>query len=354
VYVQVKYVKRRKNRDGSRRWYWVRPGFQTKRLSDDADTRAEEAMRLNREADQGHHRAAHPASGADHDERLFGYWIKHYRRSVQWERLAHATRLNYERELAPVERTLADRPLTEINRRLIKHYLDTLPISRRSTALSVFKNVLSRAYDYEAINHLPTLDLRTERPRARTDIIWQQADIDAFLSAAPLESPHAHPQLRLGFLLALHTGQRLSDVLSMTWADYDGEFLRVVQQKTGRKTDIYIASDMRAELANAKARANGTHIVTRMDGQPYNRHAFWRLFERTRHRAELKHLRFHDLRRTAATWLAEAGNDTANICAVTGHSAQSVKTLIDVYVSRTRSMSRAGVERLERHRKKKG
>lgn len=368
--LRAKYVKPRSNKNGTTRWYWDRPGFKQVRLPDEEQARLAEALRLNAEAetDNSPHKRSEglPKQLQDH---LFTYWIASYRGargggklvqsthpgSPQWHELADATKQNYNRELDPIDEKFGDLPVVSITRRVIMTYLETLAKSRRSTALSTFKNVLTRAYFFGAVARIETLELRTQRPKARTDVIWQEEDIDAFLETAPRVSTRAYPQLVTGFLLALHTGQRMKDVLSMKWSDFDGEYLYVVQQKTGRKVSVYAHTEIQNVLEAAKDRNKRTaaasiFIVPMMHGGQYNRHAYWRLFERTRNEAGLKHLRFHDLRRTAATRLALAGNDIPNICSVTGHSAQSIKTLVDVYLGERKRLSKDAMLKQEAKR----
>ena len=68
---------------------------------------------------------------------------------------------------------------------------------------------------------------------------WTQADVDAFLKLAD-----DHAALALHLLLC--TGQRRSDVAKMTWHDYDGSLITVVQQKTGAKLQIPCRRALRA------------------------------------------------------------------------------------------------------------
>ena len=55
---------------------------------------------------------------------------------------------------------------------------------------------------------------------------------------------------RLAYTIALYTGQRRGDIASMTWENVrsfiEGEYLRVVQEKTGAQVDLPIAGLLRA------------------------------------------------------------------------------------------------------------
>ena len=51
MWVQMRYVVAKPNKDGSKRWYWQRLGFPTRRLPDDETERVKAAGQLNARAD---------------------------------------------------------------------------------------------------------------------------------------------------------------------------------------------------------------------------------------------------------------------------------------------------------------
>src|SRR6266480_3342499 len=151
-------------------------------------------------------------------------------------------------------------------------------------------------------------------------------------------------------MLLLYTGQRIGDVLAMTWADYDGEYIKVVQQKTKAKADVYCHHVLKAELETWRGSQKifGATILTRYDGKPLS-------YNRVRNRTteiltaiDRRHLQLRDLRRTAATKLAEAGCTTPQIASITGHSIDRCQRILDTYVVKTRATAKAAIEKLER------
>lgn len=75
----------------------------------------------------------------------------------------------------------------------------------------------------------------------RRDAVWTGAEVDRVLSKAP-------PRVALPVLIVAWTGQRQGDILSLTWRQYDGEFLRLKQGKTRRHLKIKVAAPLRAVL----------------------------------------------------------------------------------------------------------
>jgi hypothetical protein len=56
--------------------------------------------------------------------------------------------------------------------------------------------------------------------------------------------------------------------------------------------------------------------------------------------------RDQDLRDIAVTWLARAGCTMAEICAITGHSARSVQTIIEHYLGAGRELADQAIDKL--------
>ena len=66
----------------------------------------------------------------------------------------------------------------------------------------------------------------------RSDKLWLTEHIEAFCAVAS-------PQMRLALELALHTGQRQSDLLRLGWSSYDGQRISFRQGKRHRKIDMW-------------------------------------------------------------------------------------------------------------------
>jgi integrase len=125
--------------------------------------------------------------------------------------------------------------------------------------------------------------------------------------------------MTLALKLGLYTGQREGDCLAMSWHDYDGEQIYVVQSKTGTKLWIPIHSTLR-EALDAEERVSPI-ILTTTTGKPYTGSNFRHHFGKAMKAAGLMGLTFHGLRYTAAARLAEVGCSNKEIASVTGHKS---------------------------------
>lgn len=113
--------------------------------------------------------------------------------------------------------------------------------------------------------------------------------------------------------LLLWTGQRKSNVLSMRWHELDmiSHVWHIPSSKTksGRNYTVALTPRALQVLNRRNSSKNGSDYV--FPGQKKDGHfrAIQWVWARVRENAGLQHLRLHDLRHTAATWLAQSGAD---------------------------------------------
>lgn len=98
-----------------------------------------------------------------------------------------------------------------------------------------------------AVNPLPA-----DAVRKRMTSVWADQDEAAFYAKAP-------QRLHLALRLALWTGQRQGDLLALTWAQYDGDFIRLTQGKSVRRGDTGNATRVVIGAAKSLRRAEKRH-----------------------------------------------------------------------------------------------
>jgi integrase len=133
--------------------------------------------------------------------------------------------------------------------------------------------------------------------------------------------------LSLIVLFALTTGLRRGELLGLRWQDIDLERRIAVlhNTKNGDRRSVPIVPEV-AELLreHGKVRRLDNDLIFASEG----RDAVWfdKFWYRALKEAKIKDFRFHDLRHTAASYLAMSGATTAEIAAVLGHrTLQMVK-----------------------------
>ena len=126
--------------------------------------------------------------------------------------------------------------------------------------------------------------------------------------------------LRPVVVTALNTGMRKSEILALRWKDVDFKrrYIRVERSKNNRSRKIPMNSYVRDELQKLR-RNDSDYVFTQIKSSERLR-CVASAFKTACKNAELKGLRFHDLRHTFATNLVMAGIDLVTVKEILGHS----------------------------------
>jgi integrase len=270
--------------------------------------------------------------------------------------LASATQHHYRGAVAKLLDFLkerADAPLTEINKSDVlayrKNLVGSLTARTANNHVALLRMLFKSARRDGVLALDPAEFVGSIRERSATNRRpFTLAELQAVLSVADDE-------WRSLILFGLYTGQRLSDLALLTWANIDLERneVRLVTRKTGRTMVIPIAVPLRAHIdslltddtADAPLHPRAFRFLTQIGKATTLSNQFADLLAqaglRTKHihqsrgigrsgRREVNPLSFHSLRRTATTWLHEAGVADAVAQSLIGHSS---KTVHDTYIS---------------------
>lgn len=271
--------------------------------------------------------------------------IDGYQKSPQYQRLAPRTKLDYDAALLRISERFGNHPLAviedpKIRVRFLQWRDERAQTSRRQAdaMLGVLRIILEWGRDRGLLTHNHATRPKKVYKSDRADKLWLPADIAALRDVAA-------PEIRLAFELALGTGQRKGDVLSMPWSAYDGERIRLRQSKRKRLIDMPVTRSLK-ELLDAQRRTAKT-ILTRADGQSWGMSNFNTHWRATVLKAGRDGLHFHDLRGTACTVLAQAGATPSEIAAMLGWTVSTVAGMLDLYQAMTASLSDSAVAKLE-------
>ncbi len=291
-----------------------------------------------------------------HHTGTFQTIITAYQQNHAFTKLADATRAGYIRHIKTIEQEFGDLPIAALSdpriRAVFLDWRDKKGATNPRTAdyaFAVLALIIAWAYDRREIsaNHC-------ERPRrlysnTRVDIIWTDADIAALLAAAP-------PHVALPFRLALDTGQREGDILSLTWAAYDGQALHIKQSKTKRRITIPLLAETRAMLDAAKSRRKTMMICETSRGTKWAKSkegafdGYKSSFDAAKEAAGIENLTFHDTRGTAVVRLGRAGCTIPEIASFTGHSPKDAENILARhYMASDRHIAESAVAKLEKH-----
>lgn len=134
------------------------------------------------------------------------------------------------------------------------------------------KQMMSRLYSWAQEEQLvpkgcnPAAEFKRLKVRQKSIPVWSEEEITLFLA-------HCPPHLKSVVLLALCTGQRAEDVVSMDWTAYQGGIIRVVQSQTGEPLMIPCHKQLREHLEAVRTRFKG-RIARAASGRPYTANGF--------------------------------------------------------------------------------
>jgi integrase len=245
--------------------------------------------------------------------------------SPEYTGLKPRTRADYDDNLEHVLKAFADLPIAALTETGVRKVFKDWHSSMRETPrradmrLLALSRVLSFAVDNEIIGENKAAGIgKLYKSGTRTDIIWTAQDIEAFMAANP-------PHMRLALMLGLWTGQRIGDLLRLTWANYDGQTITLRQGKSGRRVRLRVAPLLKAMLDATPRTA--VQIMTTEDGLPW-RSGFAASWNKAKRRAGITGKRFHDLRGTFVTVAYSAGFTLQEISGATGHSEKDAERIL--------------------------
>lgn len=213
--------------------------------------------------------------------------------------LAPRTQIDYRRHLQKLRHVFGSAVAQELRPRDFGPFLD---VKRGKCQRVKQLAVLSAAFT-QAVSFwywLPANVLRdVKRPKSKPrDRLVTAPEFAVVRALAPY-------RVRLAMDLAVMTGQRQGDLLSLKWADIRSMEIHVYQSKTGKRLAIGITTDLESVLDKCWQLPNRSeYVLTRRYGGRYTGEGFRAMWQRNMR----KHVRgggerytFHDLRALAAT-----------------------------------------------------
>lgn len=205
--------------------------------------------------------------------------------------------------------------------------------------LRVLSKIFSMAVDAEILESNPcrrVKKLKVDNQRTR---VLSYEEEQRLLSAL-----RENPAVRQIVTVALHTGLRRGEIFNLAWndVDFDRRFILVQQSKSGKKRMIPMNSTVLEMLKNIVRRGDLVFPSPRTGERLIE---IKRSFNRALKMAGIENLRFHDLRHTAATRMADSGADAFTLMKILGHTDIRMTSR---YTHATDSAIRKAVENLDK------
>ena len=212
--------------------------------------------------------------------------------------------------------------LDRIGRPTVERWFDA--VSRKTPGaanmtLAVLRKVMTAA---KAAGHVRTDPVAGVRPNPRRKMT-------RFLSAEEIgrlhrtldrlveRRPSCLPQADIIRLLLL-TGCRKSEIVTLRWAEVDGDVLRLAEAKTGPRT-VWLSEAAQAIVARQPRNGSAWVFPLPIDPKRPQSHnlGFWR---RARREAGIEDVRLHDLRHTVASQAVARGVPLPTVARMLGHT----------------------------------
>lgn len=168
----------------------------------------------------------------------------------------------------------------------------------------------------------PSRLLMTE-PRGRTRFL-DDAELAQLLDAA-----RGHSLTMLAaVVVSLACGVRQSELLRLTWADIDldRQRMRLMLTKNNEARTVFLPSAAVDALRSLRRGpvVGAKHVFLAAAGKPLDKDALANRWNHVRAAAGLSDFRWHDLRHSCASFLAQQGANLLEIGAVLGHKSASI------------------------------
>jgi integrase len=218
-----------------------------------------------------------------------------------------------ESALRVLERYFKGKAIREVTPELIERY----KAKRKSEVapgtinreLVFLKTLFNKAVEWGRLESSPVANVKKFREPSFKERILNASEMVRLLD---ISNSHLKPIL----IVALNTGMRRGEILSLKWENVNlsKRHIHIEDSKSGKSRDI----PMNNAVVEALSQYNKYVFHNPVTGGPLK--SIKSSFRTACRRAEIKGLRFHDLRHTSATRMVEAGVDLVTVSRMLGHS----------------------------------
>ena len=197
--------------------------------------------------------------------------------------------------------------------------------------------VLTNIFDYGVkfgyININPCTNVRRIREEEKEIEVFNKDELSKLYSYC-----FDHIKETIGIILALNTGMRIGEIVSLKWSDIDFDKNNIVIHSTKcylkNDEEKYINWEDKPKTKNSKRiiplsegimnilkniEHDSDYVLTNKKGYCYSVRAYQHVFERLLDKIKIKHRGFHALRHTFATISIEIGGDVKTVSELLGH-----------------------------------
>lgn len=253
--------------------------------------------------------------------------VKAFINSSDFKKLRDRTRADYDDHFKHVLARFHDWEIEAFDskgiRAAVRDWHDSMSDTprRADMRLSALVKLIGYATDIELIDRNRLLKMPKMYSGSRRDIIWTPEQLNHFVQ-------NAATPLAQAVMMGLWTGQRIGDLLALTWTAYDGRVIRLKQSKTGARVSILVSDELKAMLDAMPRKA--VTILTNGRGLPWAG-GFDGYFRKEKARLGIEGVTFHDLRGTFVTVAKAKGYTISQISDASGHSEKEAERILKAH-----------------------
>jgi integrase len=236
---------------------------------------------------------------------------------------------NYERQLGWWAKKYGTERVLDVTPIILREARERLQNGRQAPTVNRIIAALRSCWNWGRAARLvpnervwpPRLMLR--EPKGRTRHL-SSAELKSVLAEAKKHSATMHAAV----LVSIGTGVRLSELLRLTWSDIDlkEQSIRVLVTKNDEARAVHLPEPAAAALQTLRRAkvASPKNVFLDEHGKPLNIFQLEGRWKKVRKAAGLQNFRWHDLRHTTASYLAQSGASLLEIASVLGHKNTAV------------------------------
>jgi len=180
--------------------------------------------------------------------------------------------------------------------------------------VACLKHIFTKAIEWGIVQKNPGRKVKLLRERNTRLRYLDEKEIRRLYDAC---AEHLKPIV----IMALNTGMRKEEILSLKWKDlnFPSRIIHILDTKNGESREIPMNDIVYRALLAAREEADSPWVFCKKNGERYGN--VRKSFEGARKRAGIADFRFHDLRHTFASHLVMAGVDLKTVQELLGHKS---------------------------------
>ncbi len=181
-------------------------------------------------------------------------------------------------------------------------------------SLNTLKSLFNKAVQWGKLSDSPAKSIKKFKENSQRLRFLEKEEINRLLQNC---TGHIRPIV----IIALNTGMRKGEILSLKWeqVDIQHKVLHLFDTKNGERRDIPLNQNVLSTLVTIPRHPTSKYIFCDKTGKPYRnvRKSFFTAVQK----ADIINLHFHDLRHTFASQLVMAGVDLNTVRELLGHKS---------------------------------